>query len=171
MTFIFAALLGNVLAWCAHAFTWRLRASCLDFLLVLGGFVALFYNVVLFAIWNDNANGHMMPPLWWHALMTFAFVLPVLVGAWHRFNSEMRQVSLTKSTLAFYAELGIAAVIYFIGALLIFWSVVSVIKLQIKIAPLTIVFSSVYGATWLACAIFRKPLISAWRFARQSIKP
>ena len=47
MTFIFAALLGNVLAWCVHAFTWWLREK---FLVVISAIGCCFSGVCFFIV-------------------------------------------------------------------------------------------------------------------------
>ena len=50
MTFIFAALLGNFLAWCVHAFTWWLRERALLFLCICGVLITAVALVLTFLI-------------------------------------------------------------------------------------------------------------------------
>ena len=63
MTLLFAALLGNVLAWCVHTFTWWLREKCLLLMVLCGTVItALCLPLTYFAIQMVFWNGDDLEP-------------------------------------------------------------------------------------------------------------
>lgn len=180
MTLLFAALLGNFLAWCVHSLAWWLRERALTFIGVVGIVCALCFaygsavavSVILRK--TDDVDWTLPWPL---ALPISAIAFVAVSVGWQKvaliwlikISVSWRQASLARNSqrksaprlsfFAFFSEIVIAV--------LAWW-----IMIPVNSSPDSFpIYSWFFWSTFLILALIRPQVVKVQKWLWQQVKP
>ena len=168
MTLLFAALLGNFLAWCVHTFTWWLREKCFGVVAVLGVFCSIPLSLTTYILsFNEDFTG----PSYLRVNMLYAlagWLLVCITGCVQSFLLKKRH-NILLFISALVAEIFLGILLVTAALALLFNSYLRTFLVEPENIQGPCVF--VFFATLLTLALIRPQVVKVQKWLWLQVKP